>query len=95
MISLSSSRAVTTTTGTVLTARSIRSRSTPSMSGRPRSNRTTSGFSSTMFDKPPRPVAAVLTSYPISTRDRLSPARMLASSSTIRTVIITATVCAA
>ena len=95
MISPSSSRAVTTTTGTVLTARSMRSRSTPSISGKPRSNRTTSGFSSTMVDNPPRPVAAVLTSYPISTRDRLSPARIFASSSTIRTVITFATVFAA
>src|SRR5262249_13965266 len=82
MMSVSSSRAVTTTTGTELTARIIRSALNPLMSGNPRSSRIRSGGEASRCCSAVMPVGVLVTTCPRSVRVRIRAPRMAASSST-------------
>src|SRR5664279_1625828 len=91
-ISASSSRAVATITGMSLTARSIDRMSTPSTSGSPRSSRITSGFCSTTSVSAGMPDPIEVTTCPCSRSARVRAVRIPASSSTISTCTMVATV---
>ncbi len=86
MISLSSSRAVATSTGTEEMPRIMRRASPPSRSGSPRSRTTASTGAWVTSRSAPNPSAALRTAYPCSVRTSISDWRMLGSSSTIRTL---------